>query len=223
LRRSKDTSTLLLILSNLFALVLALIEGWKVSELMWVYWAQSVVIGYFNWRRIRLLREFSTDGLRMNNRPVPPTKKAQRQVASFFAIHYGGFHAGYLAFLLAEGRPLTRASLIGIVAAVAVFAANHRFSFSRNLERDLSRKPNLGRVMLFPYARIIPMHLTIVLGGHLSGDSVGRLVLFLVLKTGADVVMHVIEHSGAQDTPVRTLRPAEPVSRPSAPEIGREG
>lgn len=195
-RRSADKSTLFLLLSNLFALILAVIQRWNVSDLMWVYWGQSVVIGYFNWRRIRLLNQFSTDGLRINRRAVPATRETQRQVASFFAIHYGGFHAGYLIFLLAQNLPLTMASVTGIAAGIAVFAANHRFSFLHNLDRDLARKPNLGRVMVFPYARIIPMHLTIVLGGHLGAESVGRLVLFLALKTGADVLMHVIEHSG---------------------------
>lgn len=195
MKPSKDTSVLLLVLSNIFALMLALVEGWSVSELMWVYWGQSVIIGYFNWRRIRLLRQFSTDGLRINARPVPPTRHTQRKVASFFAIHYGGFHVAYLAFLLAQVGFVTRASVAAVAAGVAVFAANHGFSFFHNLERDLARKPNLGRVMLFPYARIIPMHLTIVFGGHIGAESLGRLVLFLALKTGADVLMHVVEHA----------------------------
>ena len=52
-------------------------------------------------------------------------------------------------------------------------------------------------LMSRPYARIIPMHLTIILGGFflMSGIvNVFVLVLFLVLKTGADLKMHFSEH-----------------------------
>jgi hypothetical protein len=45
--------------------------------------------------------------------------------------------------------------------------------------------------MFYPYARIIPMHLTISFGS-LSGDA---LPLFLVLKTFADATMHIVEHN----------------------------
>ena len=45
--------------------------------------------------------------------------------------------------------------------------------------------------MFYPYARIIPMHLTIVFGFNFGG----ALILFLVLKTFADVIMHIVEHN----------------------------
>jgi len=48
--------------------------------------------------------------------------------------------------------------------------------------------------MFFPYARIIPMNLVILLGGPIAADDPVALVLLLMLKTGADVAMHVIEH-----------------------------
>jgi hypothetical protein len=46
--------------------------------------------------------------------------------------------------------------------------------------------------MFTPYVRIVPMHLTILLGATLGSGK--GLLLFGVLKTLADVVMHVIEH-----------------------------
>ena len=47
---------------------------------------------------------------------------------------------------------------------------------------------------MFPYARIIPMHLTILLGSYFVGGAEGTLIIFLALKTLADVLMHMIEH-----------------------------
>jgi hypothetical protein len=53
--------------------------------------------------------------------------------------------------------------------------------------------------MLLPYLRIVPMHLTVMLGiGAMHGNApfglAATLALFFVLKTTADVAMHRLEH-----------------------------
>ena len=47
--------------------------------------------------------------------------------------------------------------------------------------------------MFFPYARIVPMHITIVIGGAFLANQ-AALFMFLALKTIADIAMHVSEH-----------------------------
>lgn len=96
--------TLVLLLSNLVTIVLAVYQQWDVYVLMWIYWGQSVIIGYFNVRRIMDLKKFSTTGFKINNRSVKPTPETQRKTAVFFALHYGFFHFGYLVFLTADTK-----------------------------------------------------------------------------------------------------------------------
>lgn len=187
-------STRSLVLSNLFTIVLAVVQRWSLAEVMWVYWGQSVVIGYYNWRKIRSLREFTTDNFTINDRPVPPTESTRRQVAAFFAVHYGLFHFVYLVFLLSESADVPWWGALSALACIAVFGVNHRESFRSSIESFVRRKPNIGSVMFFPYARVVPMQLTIVLGHLFGPGSLGSLVFFLLLKTGADVLMHTIEH-----------------------------
>ena len=204
-----ERSSLYLVLSNLATIVLAVVDGWSLSDVMWIYWGQSVVIGFFNWRRMLHLRRFSTAGMTFNDAPVAETRSGKIQVATFFAVHYGFFHFIYFFFLVAERSPMSGLGLAGIAACIAVFIVNHRFSFRHNLERDLARKPNIGTMMFFPYARIIPMHLTIIFGNSVAGGSTGTLVLFLGLKTLADLVMHMIEHrdgAGGGGPPVKVTR-----------------
>ena len=50
--------------------------------------------------------------------------------------------------------------------------------------------------MALPYARIIPMHLTLIFGSLLAIQSARELVLFLSLKTLADLSMHMVKHAG---------------------------
>ena len=53
-------STRSLVVVNAATLLVALGLGWPVQALMWPYWIQSVVIGYYSRRRILALGRFST-------------------------------------------------------------------------------------------------------------------------------------------------------------------
>jgi len=201
-----DRSMVVLLLSNLVTIVLAVYQQWDVFVLMWVYWGQSVIIGYFNVRRIMDLKKFSTSGFMINNRPVKPTPETQRQTAVFFALHYGFFHLGYLIFLGTDTKVAGGFPLFNVLVCIGVFYLNHWFSYRYNREQEQERVPNIGNLMFFPYIRIIPMHLMIVAGVTVLGGSTGALIVFLLLKTAADVAMHVIEHVMARAAARRATR-----------------
>lgn len=187
-----DKSTVVLILTNIFVIFLAVWQSWDFSTLIWVYWFQSVVIGVFVFIKILKLKNFSTKNFYINHRPVKPTKETKVFTAFFFLVHYGIFHLAYLMFL-SGSVALVGSQFLMVLFAGAVFFVNHLFSFRRNFEHDVNKKQNIGIVMFRPYARIIPMHLIIVSGAFFAGTGFA-LVFFLVLKTIADVVMHVLEH-----------------------------
>jgi len=203
-----------LLAANIAVMALAVIQGWSLLPLLWVYWFQSVIIGFFNFFRILGLKEFSTKNFRINNRPVEATEGTKNFTALFFAVHYGLFHLGYLGFLVmmpvmdvftgpfnASGGPqaVQLMPLINaapwILLSAAVFFANHYYSY-RYYKNKPKKKQNIGTIMFYPYARIFPMHLMIVGGFLFFGDAMQTLavVLFLLLKTGADLAMHYVEH-----------------------------
>jgi hypothetical protein len=195
----RDLSLWLLLASNGVTILLAVTQDWNVLPLMWVYWFQNIVIGFFHFLRIRQLKEFSTEGFSINGRPAQPTQETKNHVARFFLMHYGIFHLVYFIFLLVFSRTgmfssagedaFSSADLKYVVFAALLFLGNHVFSYFYNRPRDTGR-PNIGTLMFYPYARIVPMHLTIILGAFLGGG----LLLFLLLKTLADLIMHVVEH-----------------------------
>jgi hypothetical protein len=212
---SLDQSLKGILLINAITLVVALWQDWSVLQLMWPFWMQSMIIGWYARQRILKLTEFSTEGFKINNRAVDPTPKTQRFTANFFAFHYGFFHLGYLLFLITmtlttdpggyvavthESTGETSQMLIGHVHPLDFvifvllawgFLKAHRASHNEHVEADLRNSPNIGTLMFLPYARIIPMHLTIVLALPLGG---GALWFFVLLKTAADVIMHKVEH-----------------------------
>jgi hypothetical protein len=179
---------------HLIAINLAVYEGWNLQDLMVIYWTQSVIIGYFSYQRILDLKQFSTENFQMNGKRPPENAKTKRSTATFFALHYGGFHAAYLFFLLSNEQNFQGSGLV-LFICIVVFYLNHRYSYVYNREMDQNRKPNIGIIMFFPYARILPMHLTIVAGDSLQPTTTWALLLFLGMKTVADVIMHKVEHA----------------------------
>lgn len=176
----------LALVANVATLALALWQGWSFAALVWPYWLQSVAIGVGNVVRMSRARRFSTEGVRMNNAPVAADARGRGCLVAFFCVHYGLFHLVYLGFLAGlsdlapgEGRWV---ALGAAVMALAQFATTRR-----QLREDARTTPNLGTMMLLPYLRIAPMHLTILLGLPLAGASTGAaLLVFGVLKTVGD-------------------------------------
>lgn len=196
--RSDTGSALMIVFANAVTIAVALWQRWPLGLLLWTYWIQSVVIGWYSGRRILALRRFSTEGT--SGFTGRDDEEIKRNTVKFFAAHYGIFHLGYLFFLFIfqiSGKAPEMAELTGtdaawILALGAMFALTHRASFKRNLESDMRGCPNIGTVMFLPYARVLPMHLTII-GGMQMGFT-GAVLFFGLLKTAADVLMHVVEH-----------------------------
>jgi len=187
-----DRSVRSLVLANGITIAFALILRWELGPLMWVYWAQSVAIGIFQFRRILGLKEFSTKGFKINDRAVEPTEATKRTTAFFFLFHYNFFHLGYLIFLLVETHTAP-SEAIYILTCGALFFGNHLYSYRTNQGEVRRAVPNIGTMMFAPYLRILPMHLVIVLAAGLT-HTMFALVIFCLLKTGADVLMHIVEH-----------------------------
>ncbi len=186
--------TWLLLFSNLTVIILAMVQGWNIVPLLWVYWWQSVIIGFFNWRRMKQLKKFSTKGLKVNGHYVQPTGKTKKNSSMFFLLHYGTFQLFYLIFLLTLSESIPSDVLLSAAVGIVIFLFNHFFSYRYNLQKDLTSTPNIGTMMFFPYLRVIPMHLIIFIGAWAGRGSGSELFFFLLLKTGVDLAMHIIEH-----------------------------
>ncbi len=195
-------STLSLIFSNLVVIVFAVIDNLSAFEVLWMYWFQSVIIGIFNFIKIITLKEFSTEGFKQGNRPVPQTNAAKISTAIFFLFHYGFFHLIYAIFLgVFSASTKIQASYLFISALV--FLVSYTIEFYNSKKEETTEIPNLGALMFAPYTRIIPMHLTIILGGFivaggefLSADTnLAIIVLFTAIKTVVDLITHSVDFS----------------------------
>lgn len=186
-----NSSVLGLLLSNVLVIILAIIQKWDVSTVLWVYWMQSVIIGFFQFLRILSLKKFSTGNFTINNRPALPDTQTKTFTAFFFLFHYGFFHFIYAIFLFNffTSRPIDFTYLL---TGGLIFFLNHLFSYFHNKITDEQKIQNIGKIMFSPYTRIIPMHLIIVFGAILGQSTI---TVFLLLKTLVDLFMHIIKHN----------------------------
>lgn len=206
-RATAGSSARGLVASNAITLVAALVFGWAPAWLMWTYWVQSVIVGVYARRRMLELAGFSTEGFTSNDEPVPETEQGKRDTAGFFTLHYGAFHLGYLAFLLAEHRVAGAWNALVLVACGVSFVLSQRATYAVQHAADLRGRPNLGRMMFTPYLRVVPMHAGILMAGTL-GDGAAMLVAFTALKTVADVALDAIDRRYATQTAAAPTPPA---------------
>jgi len=86
----------------------------------------------------------------------------------------------------------------GMQLALIALVASHGFSFLQNfLIRGEFRQMSVSEVMFLPYKRIIVLHVFIIFGGmalQTFGVTQIGLIFLAVVKIGADLMAHKIEH-----------------------------
>lgn len=207
---------LVLVLANLFPLYPVLTGSWTVGDLLILYWAENLVIGFYALQKI-LLSGFRTWLTLMGN----------LFFAVFFCIHYGGFVGIHGVFLIqffpmgGEGFAMDNLTwpfflvfpeiLLRVteymfqhmssmlLGGFVLLFLSHGVSFTMNfLFGGEVEQTNPREQMFSPYGRIVVMHLAILLGAFLVatlGSTLPFLVILVTLKIGLDVVFHNRSHS----------------------------
>ncbi len=201
------TSTITLIFSNVLVIFFAIIGEITAMEVLWIYWFQSVIIGMFTFGKIITLKDFSTVKFKVGNKQPIPTRAVAVSSAFFFLLHYGLFHLVYAAFLSTfsafSDLSVSNNSYVFILISAGIFFINYLIEFIKSKREESHEKPNLGKLISAPYARIVPMHLTIIFGGFIgavgqtfSADTnIAIVVLFTTIKTIVDLITHSVDFS----------------------------
>jgi hypothetical protein len=185
-----------LILFNIIPLIGVLFFGWSLSGIMFLYWFENIIIGFFN-----VLRMAKSEGTEprtksyIGNKPVTLAQK--RFIIFFFIIHFGIFTIGHGVFVFVFfGRDLP--ALSNLLPAILCLFVSHGISYAYNFIRNKEYKKLAFQDLFFqPYKRIIVMHITIVVGAGIAlalGQPTIFLVLLIVLKIIVDILAHKKEH-----------------------------
>jgi len=187
-----------LIAANLFPLIGALWLDWSVFLIIFLFWTENLIIGFFNIFKLILAQ----------GKEKKTVTKAY--TVPFFMIHYGGFCAGHGVFVISLFGKWANADLSdfhnfihdifidekAIYAVLALFVS-HGFSFIYNyILKGERKKATINKLMTTPYSRIIILHLTLIFGAFLiiqfKAPEAG-LTLLIILKIGVDLSAHVMK------------------------------
>jgi hypothetical protein len=201
-RRPVLVSSAALIAANLIPLVGVLAGGWRVFDVLLLFWAENVAIGVFNVLRMLVVARRGERGA--------------AGLAAFFAVHYGIFTIVHGVFLVTLFGPPADSPMPAFAALaapalalpLAALVASHGVSFLANFilggEAD---RVTAGALMTAPYGRVVALHVAIIFGGFAaaaSGAPMLALALLVALKIAVDLAAHVAEHRGmAKAKPVR--------------------
>lgn len=159
-------------------------------------------IGVLWFFKILTLRKFSVkeDGMielyKVNDQVVALTKDQRIMLAAFFLLCWSLFHVWFGIFLVMQ---FGVKDLWAMILMSAAFAGYQNYSFFYNRKWGQKCNLSIGGMIFFPLLRTAPMFLIFMVGvlwTESQPDSLrvrAAMVLFMVLKTVADVAMHVVE------------------------------
>ena len=156
------------------------------KTLLFLYWLQSAALGLFTFIQLLTVPNDQVEIVENNGKPM--SQASSRGCGSlFFAFHYGIFHLVYLIMIWARVDGKVDVGFLKISFFIILIA--EFMEFVRKKQATATTPVQTGYIFFLPYLRIVPMHLMLV-GASLSGWS--DITLFLVLKTIADVAMHLL-------------------------------
>jgi len=192
-------SAIVLVIANLVPLAGVVVLGWRVFDVLMLYWVENVVIGVINVMRMAVCSDRSKWFLMV-----------------FFTVHYGFFCFGHLTALIGlfgeslsvsnawdyffaapiAGGPGGHWQTMQWIAAACI-AASHLFSYFGNfIAAGEYRRTTVNKLMTRPYGRIMVLHVSIILGAALIewlGSPVAMLAVLVAAKIGLDLRYHLSE------------------------------
>jgi len=195
--RHVPPSALVLVAANLVPLVGVLAFHWTVFSVLLLYWCENVVVGAFNVLRMLFASPQSA-----------AADASKLLLVPFFVVHYGIFALVHGIFVLtlfgpgglAASNPAALVSAVraaGVWPAVLAMVLSHGFSFAHNyLLSGEFRRASVQQLMAQPYARVMILHFTILVGGFAAkavGAPAPALIVLIALKTAIDLRAHLAE------------------------------
>jgi len=193
-----DLSVVFLIAANAIPLFGSIFWGWRVFDIVVLYWLENVIVGLINAVRMLLIRSKEGRAVEIVGRIFQ---------TGFFLVHFGIFtvvHGVFVLALLGDSFGEARQGVdtfdlfMKLKWAALALVGSHTISFIFNfLGKKEYLKRTLGKQMMAPYPRMIALHMAIVFGAFAVialGQPVVLLVILVVGKTIVDWKLHVRSH-----------------------------
>ena len=174
--------------------------GWRVPDVMLIYWAETILIGVFTMLRMRMAKKPPKDP----NENANETIRGFAMFFGFFAFCHGAFVIGVFVLPAASspgeiGDGGTQLVHGGIVVALLALVGSHWVSHATNyIGRGEYKRVSVDDLFLQPFPRVMVMHLVIIVGAWLTaqtGQPIALVAVLVLLKASIDTAAHCREHA----------------------------
>lgn len=179
-----------LVAANLVPLAGVLFAGWRLDQVLVLFWAESAVVAFYTLAKMAVVGRWLA---------IPAGLFFLAHFGAFMAIHFLFIYELFVRGIGAAGREPGAYQVLADVfmplwpALLALFLS-HGVSFAMNfLGRKEHQGLTLASLMAAPYKRVMVMQFTLIFGGWvvmLLRDPRAALVLLVLLKIGTDFHAH---------------------------------
>ncbi len=195
-------SLLIILIVNLIPLFGVFYWGWQGFDLLFIYWLENWVVGFFMIMRLVIRRYDNSGSIIFNFITVP-----------FTAFHYSAFCIGHGIFILVMFNKIQGDPLVGMwdqvlmliqPLEIKIALAGLFISHAIRWLKDTVNKPfNEGSVIGAAYGRIVLTHLTIFVCAFAlfgSGKPELGLVFLVLVKLVIDVFLFKLSLGKTSDS-----------------------
>jgi hypothetical protein len=187
---------------TLLSIIGLLFFHWSWQEVLLLYWLENVTAGIVNVIKMRRTKNMGNDtGAIINGHEVTDPKVVKNGLAGFFMIHYGIFtfvHGMFVWVIISNPITVLGDLTIGNVAMpLAMWAV---VTICQIVGACLEKPPTeeLEKLFFKPYKRIIPLHVSLLVGIFAAswlGFPQVIAVLLVVLHVVVDIIWLSSDHS----------------------------
>lgn len=199
-----------LIVSNLLVAFGVVFLNWSDFAILWAYWMESLVLGFYTVLKIWKAENFGNFKLSIStpigSRTLPPNKSI---ATGFFCFHFGIFMVVHLVILIMIS-PLFEVDSSSVHANyfnpvtlyLPALLFSHGFSYVVNfIGKKEFKKQTVAELFFAPYSRIGVMQAVVMIGFLVSTPG----LILVAIKTAIDLIAHYKEHANianVSQTPV---------------------
>lgn len=176
---------------NLTPLAGVLWLGWNLSTILFLYWFENIIVGFFNILKMRIAQLPVKEKIVMpKDREYSITEKNTALIVAF-VFHYGTFtfgHGLFVYFLFLKNYHVDWTLFLSIISLFISYGTAYYANYVGNKEYETISSDELMRD---PYVRVIIVHTTLILGGLYILKVGEHNLSYLVILTGLVILVNL--------------------------------
>ena len=200
--KEKNSSTVMLFLANLVALLGVMIFSANYTELFLAYFFQSIIISIFYFKKLKNRNKYSTRGIYFNDysfcsRNEQIRRHKSSKLAGFVFVEF----LIIILFLILTGLTgsidtIIEGTTIGIIPLIIIYLLNHYYSYKVNKGKEFEFYQDLLSCTTLGSKRSLVITLLSLIGFFIITyiNIPILLAIIILVKIYFDILMHEIEH-----------------------------